>query len=135
MGYARTALLLAALTGLFLAVGYLIGGQQGMIFALVLAGVMNFVSYWYSDRMVLGMYGAKQVEGTELNSVVEELAGRAGIPQPKVYLIDSAQPNAFATGRNPQNAAVAATAGLVQRLNRDELMGVMAHELGHVRNR
>jgi heat shock protein HtpX len=135
MRYARTALLLAAMTGLFLAAGYLIGGQQGMLFALVLAGVMNLVSYWYSDRMVLGMYGARQVEGTTLNSVVEELAQRAGIPQPKVYLIDSAQPNAFATGRNPQNAAVAATVGLVQRLNRDELMGVMAHELGHVRNR
>jgi heat shock protein HtpX len=135
MGYAKTALLLAAMTALFLAAGYLIGGQQGMIFALVLAGVMNLVSYWYSDKMVLGMYGARQVEGTALNDVVEELANRAGLPQPKVYLIDSAQPNAFATGRNPQHAAVAATSGLVQRLNRDELMGVMAHELGHVRNR
>jgi heat shock protein HtpX len=135
MGYAKTALLLAAMTALFLAAGYLIGGQQGMIFALVLAGVMNVVSYWYSDKMVLGMYGARQVEGTALNDVVEELANRAGLPLPKVYLIDSAQPNAFATGRNPQNAAVAATTGLVQRLSRDELMGVMAHELGHVRNR
>jgi heat shock protein HtpX len=135
MGYARTALLLAALTALFLGAGYLIGGRQGMLIALVLAGVMNVISYWYSDKMVLGMYGARQVEGTELNGVVEELAARAGFPQPKVYLIDSAQPNAFATGRNPRHAAVATTTGLVQRLSRDELMGVMAHELGHVRNR
>ena len=135
MGYARTALLLAAMTGLFLAAGYLIGGQQGMIFALVAAGVMNIVSYWYSDQMVLRMYGARQVEGTVLNEVVEGLAARAGLPTPKVYLMDNPQPNAFATGRNPEHAAVAATTGIVQLLSREELAGVMAHELAHVRNR
>jgi heat shock protein HtpX len=135
MGYARTALLLAALTGLFLAVGVLIGGMQGAVIALVLAAGMNLVGYWYADKMVLGMYGAREVEGTVLNEVVAELASRAGMPMPKVYLIQSAQPNAFATGRNPEHAAVAATSGLVQRLNRDELKAVLAHELGHVRNR
>jgi len=135
MGFVRTALLLAAMTGLFLAVGYLIGGMQGALIALVIAGVMNFVSYWYSDQMVLRMYGAREVEGTALNDVVAELARRGNMPMPKVYLIESAQPNAFATGRNPDHAAVAATTGLVQRLNRDELMGVLGHELSHVRHR
>ncbi|HVZ01517.1 MAG TPA: zinc metalloprotease HtpX [Dongiaceae bacterium] len=135
MGYARTALLLAALTGLFLGAGYLIGGMQGAVIALVLAAGINLVSYWYSDKMVLGMYGAKPVEGTALNAIVAELAQRAGLPMPKVYLIESDQPNAFATGRNPQNAAVAATTGLLRRLNADEVRGVLAHELGHVKHR
>jgi heat shock protein HtpX len=135
MGIARTALLLAALTGLFLACGWLIGGQTGMIFAFGLALVMNVGSYWFSDQLVLRMYGAQPVENTDLNAIVEELAARGGMPVPKVYLIDSDQPNAFATGRNPQNAAVAATRGLMQRLNRDEVRAVLAHELGHVKNR
>jgi len=135
MGYARTALLLAALTGLFLACGWLIGGQTGMIFAFGLALVMNVGSYWFSDKLVLRMYGAQPVEGTELNAIVEELAARGNMPVPKVYLIESDQPNAFATGRNPENAAVAATRGLMQRLNRDEVRAVLAHELGHVKNR
>ncbi|MDQ7248519.1 zinc metalloprotease HtpX [Dongia sedimenti] len=135
MGYARTALLLAALTGLFLACGWLIGGQTGMLFAFGLALVMNVGSYWFSDKLVLRMYGAQAVENTELNAIVAELAARGGMPVPKVYLIDSDQPNAFATGRNPENAAVAATSGLMQRLNRDEVRAVLAHELGHVKNR
>ena len=135
MAYARTALLLAGLTGLFLACGWLIGGQTGMLIALGLAGVMNLVSYWYSDKMVLGMYGAKAVEGTELNAIVAELAARGGMPVPKVYLIESEQPNAFATGRNPEHAAVAATTGLMRQLDRDEVRAVLAHELGHVKNR
>ena len=135
MGYARTALLLAALTGLFLVCGWLIGGQTGMVIAFGLAVVMNVGSYWFSDKLVLRMYGAQAVEGTELNTIVEELAARGGMPVPKVYLIESDQPNAFATGRNPENAAVAATSGLMRRLNRDEVRAVLAHELGHVRNR
>jgi heat shock protein HtpX len=135
MGYARTALLLAAMTGLFLACGWLIGGQTGMVFAFGLALVMNVGSYWFSDKLVLRMYGAQPVENTDLNAIVEELAARGGMPVPKVYLIDSDQPNAFATGRNPQNAAVAATRGLMRRLNRDEVRAVLAHELGHVKNR
>jgi heat shock protein HtpX len=135
MGYARTALLLAALTGLFLACGWLIGGQTGMIFAFGLAVVMNVGSYWYSDKLVLRMYGAHPVEDTELNAIVAELAARGGMPEPKVYLIDSDQPNAFATGRNPEHAAVAATSGLMRRLDRNEVRAVLAHELGHVKNR
>lgn len=135
MGYARTALLLAALTGLFLACGWLIGGQTGMIFAFGLALVMNVGSYWFSDKLVLRMYGAQPVENTDLNAIVEELAARGNMPVPKVYLIESEQPNAFATGRNPENAAVAATSGLMRRLNRDEVRAVLAHELGHVKNR
>jgi heat shock protein HtpX len=135
MGTARTALLLAAMTGLFLGCGWLIGGQTGMVIAFGLALVMNVGSYWFSDKLVLKMYGAQPAEGTELNAIVEELAARGGMPVPKVYLIESDQPNAFATGRNPQNAAVAATTGLMRRLNRDEVRAVLAHELGHVKNR
>jgi heat shock protein HtpX len=135
MGYARTALLLAALTGLFLACGWLIGGQTGMAIAFGLALVMNVGSYWFSDKLVLRMYGAQPAEGTELNAIVEELAARGGMPVPKVYLIESDQPNAFATGRNPEHGAVAATTGLMRRLNRDEVRAVLAHELGHVKNR
>ncbi len=135
MGYARTALLLAALTGLFLACGWLIGGQTGMVIAFGLALVMNVGSYWFSDKLVLRMYGAHPVEGTALNAIVEELAARGNMPVPKVYLIESDQPNAFATGRNPENGAVAATTGLMRRLSRDEVRAVMAHEMGHVKNR
>jgi heat shock protein HtpX len=118
-------------------VGYLIGGAGGAVIALVIAAAMNLFAYWNSDRMVLSTYGAHEVDrnsAPDLVSLVSELAGRAGLPMPRVFVIDEAQPNAFATGRNPQNAAVAVTTGLVQSLNRDELAGVIAHELAHIRN-
>src|SRR6187455_450243 len=132
MNYFRTAMLLAGLTALFMGVGYLIGGQTGAMIALVIAAGMNLFSYWNSDRMVLSMYGAHEVDARtapDLYGLVQELAGRAGLPMPRVYIIDNPQPNAFATGRNPQTAAVAATTGIVQLLSYEELAGVMAHEL------
>ncbi len=138
MGYIRTGLLLAALTGLFLAAGFLIGGQQGMVIAFLIACAMNLFAYWNADKLVLRMYGAEPVDATtapEFHRLVGDLARRAGLPMPKIYLIESPQPNAFATGRNPENAAVAATTGLLKMLNRDEIAGVMAHELAHVKNR
>jgi heat shock protein HtpX len=138
MGYFRTALLLAALTAVFLGVGYLIGGQGGMVIALVVALGMNLFAYWNSDRIVLGMYGARQVDAESapgLYGIVEQLALRAQLPMPKVYIIESDQPNAFATGRNPEHAAVAATTGLLRTMSPDEIAGVLAHELGHVKNR
>ena len=138
MSTARTAILLAGLTALFMAVGYFIGGQNGMLIALAIAIAMNAFSYWNSDKMVLRMYGAQQVDAhsaPELVGLVEQLAARAQLPMPKVFVIDSAQPNAFATGRNPQNAAVAVTTGLVGQLSHQELAGVLAHELAHVKNR
>ncbi|HVO14699.1 MAG TPA: zinc metalloprotease HtpX [Alphaproteobacteria bacterium] len=138
MGYFRTALLLAALTALFLGIGYLLGGQGGMVIALVVALGMNLFAYWNSDRMVLGMYGARQVDRQSapgLYGIVEQLADRAQLPMPKVYIIENDQPNAFATGRNPENAAIAATTGLLRTLSPDEIAGVLAHELGHVKNR
>jgi heat shock protein HtpX len=138
MALARTALLIAAMTALFLAVGYLLGGVQGMIIAFAFALGLNFFAYWNSDKMVLGMYGAREVGARDaplLFDVVEGLARNAGLPMPRVFIIDNPQPNAFATGRNPENAAVAATTGLLKILNRDELAGVIAHELGHVKNR
>ncbi len=138
MGYARTALLLAALTALFLAIGFMIGGESGMLFALIFAIATNFFAYWNSDKMVLGMYGATEVDARsapELFGIVEKLARNAGLPMPRVYVIDNPQPNAFATGRNPENAAVAATTGILNILSADELAGVMAHELAHVKNR
>ncbi len=138
----RTFTLLAALTALFVGIGYMIGGPTGMLIAIVFAGGMNLISYWNSDKIVLSMYGAKQVDETHPGSVVRtyvadvhELADRAGLPRPKVYLIESEQPNAFATGRDPQHAAVAATIGLLEMLDRREIRGVMAHELAHVKNR
>ena len=137
MNYLRTAILLAGLTGLFMGVGYLIGGASGATIALVIAAATNLFAYWNSDRMVLSIYGAHEVDaGTapELVSIVAALAARAGLPMPRVFLMDNPQPNAFATGRNPQNAAVAATTGLVQSLSREELSGVIAHELAHVKN-
>ena len=137
-GYMRTAMLLAALTGLFLAAGFLIGGQQGMVIAFVIACAMNLFAYWNADKLVLRMYGAEPVDETtapEFHRLVSDLSARAGLPKPKIYLIENPQPNAFATGRNPENAAVAATTGLIKMLNRDEIEGVMAHELAHVRNR
>jgi heat shock protein HtpX len=138
MAYTRTALLLAALTGLFLAAGFLIGGQQGMVIAFAIACAMNLFAYWNADKLVLRMYGARQVSADEMpefHNLVAQLAQRGGLPMPKVYVIDNPQPNAFATGRNPQNAAVAATTGLLKMLSRDEIAGVMAHELAHVKNR
>ena len=134
----RTTLLMAAVVALFGTVGATLGGAEGMVVALLLGGAMNFFAYWFSDKMVLGMYGAREVDAAsapEYYGVVRELAGRAGLPMPKVYLIDEAQPNAFATGRNPQHAAVAATTGILQLLNARELRGVMAHELAHVKHR
>jgi heat shock protein HtpX len=137
MSYLKTAILLAGLTGLFMGVGYLIGGAGGALVALVIAAAMNLFAYWNSDRMVLSMYGAHEVDrnsAPDLIHLVAELAGRAGLPMPRVFVIDEAQPNAFATGRNPENAAVAVSTGLMQQLSREELAGVIAHELAHVKN-
>ncbi len=134
----KTTALLAALTVLFILVGGMIGGEQGMLVALLLAGLMNFAAYWWSDRIVLRMYGAQEVteaEAPEFVGVVRRLAQRARLPMPRVYIIPTETPNAFATGRNPEHAAVAATEGILRILTPDELEGVMAHELGHVRNR
>ena len=134
----KTAALLGVMTALIMAIGRYFGGEQGMIMAFVLAAIMNFVSYWFSDKIVLAMYRAKPVEraeAPELYAVLEELTARANIPMPRVYVIDSEQPNAFATGRNPQHATVAATRGILRMLSDEELTGVLAHELAHVRNR
>ncbi|MBT0665206.1 zinc metalloprotease HtpX [Geobacter pelophilus] len=138
MNALRTTFLMALMTTLLVIAGGAIGGKNGMAFALIMATVMNFVSYWFSDKIVLTMYGARQVEEAEapdLVSIVRQLAIQAGMPLPKVYLIDSPTPNAFATGRNPEHAAVAATTGIMRILTREELMGVMAHELSHVKHR
>ncbi len=138
MNYFRTAMLLAGLTGLFMGVGFLIGGGNGAMIALLVAGGMNLFAYWNSDRLVLSMHGAQQVDAhtaPDLHAMVAALSQRAGLPMPKVYLMDNPQPNAFATGRNPQNSAVAVTTGLLRQLNRDEVAGVIAHELAHIANR
>jgi heat shock protein HtpX len=138
MNYFRTALLLAALTALFMGVGFLIGGEGGALIALLIAGGMNLFAYWNSDKLVLSMHGAQEVteaEAPELYRIVAELAQRAGLPMPRVYLMDNPQPNAFATGRNPENSAVAVTTGLLETLDRDEVAGVIAHELAHIYNR
>jgi len=137
MNYLRTAILLAGLTALFMGVGYLIGGPNGAIIALVIAAATNFFAYWNSDRMVLSTQGAHEVDphsAPELVELVAGLAESAGLPMPRVFVMDNPQPNAFATGRNPQNAAVAVTTGLMQSLNREELAGVIAHELAHIKN-
>lgn len=134
----RTGVLLAGMTALFMAAGWLIGGEGGLLIALGLAGVMNFFAYWNADKVVLSMYRAKEVSretAPGLYGIVEQLARRAEMPMPKVYIIENDQPNAFATGRNPENAAVAATTGLLRMLDSNEVAGVMAHELAHVRNR
>ncbi len=134
----KTTILLATLTGILVAIGGMLGGQQGMVIALVFAGAMNFFSYWFSDRIVLSMYGAQEVserDAPELYGIVAELSQRAGVPMPRVYVIPQEQPNAFATGRNPSHAAVAVTQGIMRILSRDELRAVLAHELGHVQNR
>jgi len=133
----KAYLLLAILTLIFIYVGKLIGGTSGMTFALLIAFLMNFFAYWYSDKIVLTMYRAKQVSERaypELHRIVREVCQRAGIPKPKVYLIPSSHPNAFATGRNPSNASVAVTSGILKLLNEEELKGVIAHEVAHIRN-
>ncbi|SFR07508.1 zinc metalloprotease HtpX [Poseidonocella sedimentorum] len=134
MGYVKTAMLMAAMTALFMGIGYLLAGSGGMVIALVVAAGMNAVTWWNSDRMVLRMHNAELVTTGELPRMVAELAANAGLPTPATYVINEAQPNAFATGRNPANAAVAVTTGLMQRLSREELAGVIAHELAHIRN-
>ena len=134
----KTAVLMAAITALFMAIGSVLGGQQGMAIALVVALGMNFFSYWFSDKMVLKMYNAQEVDASsapQFYTMVRELAAKAELPMPKVYLINEDAPNAFATGRNPQNAAVAATTGILRVLSERELRGVMAHELAHVKHR
>jgi len=134
----KTALLLAVLTVMLVLLGGAFGGQQGMLVAFVLALLMNFASYWFSDKMVLAMYGAQPVEEAQapgLHAILRRLATRAGIPMPRVYLIKADTPNAFATGRDPQHAAVAVTEGIMRLLDDDELEGVLAHELSHVKNR
>jgi heat shock protein HtpX len=137
MNYLRTAILLAGLTGLFMAVGYLIGGSGGAVIALVIAAATNLFSYWNADKLVLSMHDAQEVDensAPELVRIVRNLAQHAGLPMPRVYLMDNPQPNAFATGRNPEQAAVCATTGLLNTLSRDEIASVIGHELGHVRN-
>ena len=134
----KTAILMAAITALFMAIGSMLGGRAGMMLALVVAIGMNFFSYWFSDKMVLKMYNAREVDETSaprFYGMERELAQRAQMPMPRVYLIDEAAPNAFATGRNPENAAVAATTGILNVLTERELRGVMAHELAHVKHR
>ena len=136
--WVKTAMLMAAIMALFGIVGGMLGGQQGLLLALLFGGAMNVFSYWFSDKMVLKMYNAREVDETsapQFYGMVRELAQRAGLPMPRVYLIDEDQPNAFATGRNPEHAAVAATSGILQLLSASELRGVMAHELAHVAHR
>ncbi|SFD63871.1 zinc metalloprotease HtpX [Roseivivax sediminis] len=138
MGYVKTAMLMAAMTALFLGLGYLLAGTGGMLIALVVAAGMNAFSWWNSDRMILRMHNAQPVgpnDRSGLPQMVRDLAKNAGLPMPAVYIIDTPQPNAFATGRDPHNAAVAVTSGLMQTLSREELAGVVAHELAHIRNR
>ena len=142
MNHAKTFILLAALTALFVGIGYLIGGAMGMVIALALAAALNLVSYWNADKIVMRMYRAQPVDETHPNAVVRayvadvlQMAEGAGLPRPVVAIIPNDQPNAFATGRNPENAAVCATSGLLDLLTRDEVRGVMAHELAHVKNR
>lgn len=138
MNYFRTTVLLAGLTGLFLAVGFMLGGEGGVILAFVAALAMNLFAYWNSDKMVLRMHGAREVDragAPGLYGIVEQLARQAELPMPRVFIMENDQPNAFATGRNPEHAAVAATTGLLRALDDEEVAGVMAHELAHVRNR
>jgi heat shock protein HtpX len=136
MNRIRTFMLMAAMVALFMGVGFLIGGRSGATIALVMASAMNLFAYWNSDKMVLRMHRAQEVGPDHpLHAIVEPLAARAGLPMPRVYIVEQEQPNAFATGRNPENAAVAATTGLMRMLDRDEIAAVMAHELAHVQNR
>lgn len=138
MNYAKTAMLLVVLTAIFVAMGAVIGGKTGLIIAFVVALVMNLVSLWKSDTVVLRMFKAQEVterEAPDYYNIVREMAARAELPMPRVYVLPSPQPNAFATGRNPENSAVAASTGLLDALNREELAGVIAHELAHIKNR
>ncbi|MEW6090845.1 MAG: zinc metalloprotease HtpX [Pseudomonadota bacterium] len=138
MNTLKTFMLLAAMTALFMGLGYLIGGAGGAMIAFLLAAAMNFFAYWNSDKIVLRMYSAKRVDETTAPNyvgIVKQLAARANMPVPAIYIIDNPQPNAFATGRNEENAAVAATTGLIRMLSPEELAGVMAHELAHIKNR
>ncbi len=138
MNTMKTFLLMSVLTVMFVLVGGAIGGEGGMLFALMFAAVMNFVSYWWSDKIVLKMYGARELTPNEhpaLFQMTQELVGRAGLPMPKLYIIPGDQPNAFATGRNPEYSAVAVTEGITRLLSKDELRGVIAHELAHIKNR
>ncbi|MFZ5796914.1 MAG: zinc metalloprotease HtpX [Thermodesulfobacteriota bacterium] len=138
MNTVKTFMLMAALTALFMVGGQALAGRQGMTIALIIALGLNFFSYWFSDKLALSMNGARQVspeEAPDLHRLVEELARRADLPKPKVYLVSNPTPNAFATGRNPHHAAVAVTTGLLQLLDRNEVAGVLAHELGHIKNR
>ncbi len=134
----RTVLLLSILTGLFLGVGYYLGGSGGASIALVISLAMNFFAYWYSDKIVLKMYNAKEISKTqnpEIHKMIEEIAEEAKIPKPKIYLVEQKSPNAFATGRDPKNGALAVTSGLTDILDDDELKGVLAHEMSHIKNR
>ncbi len=134
----KTFLLMLILTALFMLVGSAIGGRSGAVYAFVFAALMNFVTYWFSDKIVLRMYGAKEVaqsEAPELYGIVGELTSKASLPMPKVYIVENDTPNAFATGRNPEHAAVAVTTGILRILSREELMGVIGHELSHIRHR
>lgn len=138
MNALRTTILLAGMTALFMGVGYLIGGEGGMLIALVIAAGMNVFAYWNSDKMVLSMQGATEISearAPQLYTITRDLAANAGLPMPKLYVIETEQPNAFATGRNPQNSAVAVTTGLLRHLTPDEVGAVIAHELAHIRNR
>jgi heat shock protein HtpX len=138
MNTLRTGILMAAMTGLFLVIGYLIGGGTGMVVAFLFAAGSNLLAYWNSDKVLLRMYGAQAVDETsapQLVGLVEQLSAKAGLPMPKVYVVDQPQPNAFATGRNPEHATVCVTRGLLTRVNDEELEGVLAHELCHVKNR
>ncbi|MCX7875297.1 MAG: zinc metalloprotease HtpX [Melioribacteraceae bacterium] len=134
----KTVILMTAMMVLFILVGRIIGGQQGMMYAFFISLVMNFGSYWFSDKIVLTMYGAHQIsreDSPQLYDMVEKLASKAELPMPKVYIINNPTPNAFATGRNPNNGAVAVTTGIMNLLNKEELEGVIAHELAHIKNR
>jgi heat shock protein HtpX len=138
MNTLKTMVLLVTLTVLFIFIGALLGGRSGMTIALFIALAMNFFAYWFSDKIVLRMYGAREVseaEAPELYSIVRTLSQKAGLPMPKVYIIDADQPNAFATGRNPRHGAVAVTTGIMRLLDRNELAGVISHELAHIKNR
>jgi len=138
MNLFKTVFLMSLMTGLFLVVGAMIGGGPGMVIAFVIAAGMNLLAYWNSDKMLLSMYGARQVDANsapDLFHIVERLAGQAKLPMPKVYITENPQPNAFATGRDPAHAAVCVTSGLLAAVSKEELAGVIAHELGHVKNR
>jgi len=138
MNNLKTLILLGALTGLFLFIGGTVGGQSGMIVALVLAGIMNLAAYWFSDKIVLRAYKAREIsesEAPDIYNMVTELCNEAGIPRPKICVLDQESPNAFATGRNPRNAAIALSKGIIKLMDREEIKGVIAHELSHIRHR